>query len=96
LGGEISGPALDADLSILNWTQLFNDETANFSVGRLAFDAYLDAFAFQTISRGFLIIDPANNPTEDRVWMLGLRVGWPGFIFRRKSNPGCVLVAELA
>ena len=83
MGGEISGPALDSafayspafdtDLSVLNWTLLFNDETAGFALGRLAFDAYLDAFAFQTISRGFLIIDPANNLSEDQVWVLGLR-----------------------
>jgi porin len=47
-------PAFDTDLSVLNWTQLFNDQTAGFAVGRLAFDAYLDAFAFQTFSRGFI------------------------------------------
>lgn len=33
---------------------MFNDQTAGFAVGRLAFDAYLDAFAFQTFSRGFV------------------------------------------
>jgi len=64
LGGETGAAALntgfayspdfDADLSVLNWTQLFNEKKAGFAVGRLAFDAYLDAFPFQTFSRGFI------------------------------------------
>ena len=53
----------DTDLSVFNWTQLFNDETAGVAVGRLAFDVYLDAFAFQTFSRGFLNRAFVVNPT---------------------------------
>lgn len=73
LSGEIGAAALnsgfgynpnfDWDLSVLNWTQLFNDQTAGFAVGRLAFDAYLDAFPFQTFSRGFINRSFVLNPT---------------------------------
>ena len=53
----------DLDLSIINWTQLFNNKTAGFSIGRQAYDVYLDAFPFQTISKGFInksfVINPA-------------------------------------
>lgn len=53
----------DFDLSVINWTQHFNDDTASFTIGRLAYDVYLDAFPFQTISKGFInksfIINPA-------------------------------------
>ena len=64
LGGEAGAAALntgfayssdfDTDLAVLNWTQLFNEQKAGFAFGRLAFDAYLDAFPFQTFSRGFI------------------------------------------
>ena len=56
-------PNFDLDLSVFNWTQLFNDQTAGFAVGRLAFDAYLDAFPFQTFSKGFLNRSFVLNPT---------------------------------
>jgi hypothetical protein len=53
----------DLDLAVLNWTQGFRDETIGVAVGRLAFDVYLDAMPFQTVSRGFLnrsfILNPA-------------------------------------
>jgi len=73
LGNEIGAAALNSgfgysgsfttDLTVLNWTQGFNDNTAGFAVGRLAFDVYLDAFAFQTFSRGFLNRAFVVNPT---------------------------------
>jgi len=57
----------DTDISVLNWTQTFNNQTAGFAVGRLAFDAYLDAYAFQTPTRGFLnrsfVVNPAATTT---------------------------------
>jgi len=46
--------SFDTDLSVLNWTQSFMDDRVGLAVGRLAFDAYLDGFPFQTFSRGFL------------------------------------------
>lgn len=63
LGSQISGgfntgfgysDNFSTDLAVLNWTQGFNGNKAGIAVGRLAFDAYLDAFAFQTFSRGFI------------------------------------------
>ena len=52
--GFAYAPTFDTDLSVLNWTQLFNEQRLGFTIGRLAFDAYLDAFPFQTFSRGFI------------------------------------------
>ena len=76
LGGGIAGTLnpgfgysenFDTDLSVLNWTQGFNGNRAGVAAGRLAFDAYLDAFAFQTFSRGFLnrafILSPTMGTT---------------------------------
>jgi porin len=53
----------DTDLSVLNWTQGFNAGKAGYAVGRLAFDVYLDAFPFQTFSRGYLNRSFILNPT---------------------------------
>ena len=53
----------DIDLAVLNWTQGFANGRAGYAVGRLAFDAYLDAFPFQTFSRGFLNRSFILNPT---------------------------------
>jgi porin len=44
-------------------TQIFADGRAGYAVGRLAFDVYLDAFPFQTFSRGFLNRSFVLNPT---------------------------------
>ena len=76
LGGRITGTQnpdfgysenFDTDLPVLNWTQGFNGNKAGVAAGRLAFDAYLDAFAFQTFSRGFLnrafILSPTMGTT---------------------------------
>jgi porin len=53
----------DLDIPIVNWTQIFADGRAGYAVGRLAFDVYLDAFPFQTFSRGFLNRSFILNPT---------------------------------
>ena len=55
--------SFDIDLAVLNWTQGFANGRAGYAVGRLAFDAYLDAFPFQTFSRGFLNRSFVLNPT---------------------------------
>ena len=51
------------DLAVINWTQTFNNGKAGYAVGRLAFDVYLDAFPFQTLSRGYLNRSFILNPT---------------------------------
>ena len=53
----------DIDLAVINWTQGFANGRAGYAVGRLAFDVYLDAFPFQTFSRGFLNRSFILNPT---------------------------------
>jgi porin len=53
----------DLDIPIINWTQAFANGRAGYAVGRLAFDVYLDAFPFQTFSRGFLNRSFILNPT---------------------------------
>ena len=57
------GNNFDTDLAVLNWTQLLNNGRAGVVAGRLAFDAYLDAFAFQSPYRGFLNRSFIFNPT---------------------------------
>ena len=42
------------DLNVVNYTQGFNDGRSGFAVGRLAFDVYLDANAFQGVNGGFM------------------------------------------
>jgi porin len=61
--GFAYSPNFDWDLSVFNWTQVFNEQTAGFALGRLAFDVYLDAFPFQTFSRGFINRSFVLNPT---------------------------------
>jgi len=73
LGGNIGAAALNTgfgysdnfstDVSVFNWTQVLFDKRAGFAVGRLAFDVYLDAFMFQTFSRGFFNRAFLVNPT---------------------------------
>jgi porin len=53
----------DLDIPIVNWTQIFANGRAGYAVGRLAFDVYLDAFPFQTFSRGFMNRSFILNPT---------------------------------
>ena len=73
-------PAFDTDLAVLNWTQLFNDKTAGIAVGRLAFDAYLDAFPFQTFSRGFLNRGFLLSPTMGTTGIGALGAVAKGFV----------------
>jgi porin len=73
LGGAIGTAALapgfaysenfDLDIPVLSYVQGFNNGRAGFAVGRLAFDAYLDAFPFQTLSKGFINRSFILNPT---------------------------------
>jgi len=53
----------ELDLSVINWTQGFANGKAGYAAGRLAFDVYLDAFPFQTFSRGFINRSFILNPT---------------------------------
>lgn len=64
LRGEIGAVATDPGFaysddfgtafSVLGWQQLFAKKRAAFAIGLLDFSAYIDAFYYQTISRGFL------------------------------------------
>ena len=90
LGGEIGLAALNSgfayshnfktDISVLNWTQLFADQRAGVAVGRLDFAAYLDAFAFQTFSRGFLNRSFVVNPTLGTTGIGALGAVMKGFV----------------
>jgi porin len=55
------------DFSVLAWQQFFAGKRAAFAVGLLDFSAYVDAFYYQTIARGFLnrsfILSPTLAPT---------------------------------
>jgi len=53
----------ELDLAVINWTQGFANGRAGYAVGRLGFDAYLDAFPFQSSSRGFINRSFVLNPT---------------------------------
>ncbi len=70
----------DTDLAVINWTQRFNDGRSAFAVGRLAFDAYLDAFPFQTFSRGFINRSFLVNPTLATTGIGALGVVAKGFV----------------
>lgn len=68
------------DLSVLNWTQGFANNTVGIAIGRLAFDAYLDAFAFQTFSRGFINRAFILNPTMGTTGIGALGVVSKGYV----------------
>ena len=70
----------DFDLAIINWTQGFNDKTAGFVAGRLGFDVYLDAFPFQTFSRGFINRAFILNPTMGTTGIGALGAVVKGFV----------------
>ena len=53
----------DLDIPVISWVQHFAGGRAGFAVGRLAFDAYLDAFPFQTLSKGSINRSSILNPT---------------------------------
>ena len=90
LSGDVGAAALNTgfgysdnfstDLSVLNWTQTFLDHRAGFAVGRLAFDVYLDAFMFQTFSRGFLNRAFLVNPTMGTTGIGALGAAAKGFV----------------
>ena len=78
--GFAYSPHFDWDLSVFNWTQVFNDKTAGFTAGRLAFDVYLDAFAFQTFSKGFINRSFVVNPTLATTGIGALGAVTKGFV----------------
>lgn len=90
LGGEAGAAALNTgfgyshnfstDIPVLNWTQTFSDRRAGFAVGRLAFDVYLDAFMFQTFSKGFLNRSFVVNPTLGTTGIGALGAVAKGFV----------------
>lgn len=90
LGGAVGVAALapgfaysdnfDLDLAIINWTQGFSDGTAGFAVGRLGFDVYLDAFPFQTFSKGFINRSFILNPTMPTTGIGALGAVVKGFV----------------
>ena len=53
----------DLDIPVFSWVQHFAGGRAGFAVGRLAFDVYLDAFPFQTLSKGSINRSSILNPT---------------------------------
>ena len=77
--GVVYSP-FDLDLSVFNWTQHFNNKTTSFSIGRLAYDLYLDASPFQSISRGFLNRAIVLNPAVATTGIGALGVVAKGYI----------------
>ena len=90
LGAEISSSASNSaflyspnfrtDLSVINYTQRFANGTAGFAVGRLAFDAYLDPYAFQSVSSGFNNRAFVVNPTMGTTGIGALGAVMKGFV----------------
>ncbi len=89
LGGQIAAALnsgfgysdnFDTDISVFNWTQNFAENRAGLAIGRLAFDAYLDAFPFQTFSRGFLNRAFLVNPTLGTTGIGALGIVGKGFV----------------
>lgn len=74
------GNDFDIDLAVINWAQIFGNGRAGFVAGRLAFDAYLDAFAFQSPYRGFLNRSFIFNPTVATTGAGALGTVLKGFI----------------
>ena len=70
----------DTDVSVLSWKQTFNKNTGGLDIGRLAFDVYLDAFAFQTFSRGFINRSLVLNPTMGTTGIGALGAVVKGFV----------------
>lgn len=68
------------DLAVINWTQTFNKNSAGFAVGRMVFDVYMDAFPFQTFSRGFHNRAFILNPTLATTGVGALGAVAKGFI----------------
>ncbi len=55
--------SFEFDIPVLSWVQHFAGGRAGYAIGRLAFDAYLDAFPFQTLSKGSINRSSILNPT---------------------------------
>lgn len=72
--------SFDLDISVLNWTQLFNDKRAGLAIGRLAFDVYLDPYPFQTFSRAYLNRAFILNPTVGTTGIGALGAVAKGFV----------------
>ena len=53
----------DLDIPVISWVQHLSVGKSGLAVGRLAFDAYLDAFPFQTLSKGAINRSSILNPT---------------------------------
>jgi len=68
------------DLSVLAWTQHFRNDRAGLTIGRLAYDVYLDAIAFQSVSRGFLNRSFILNPTVGATGVGALGFVSKGFV----------------
>ena len=80
--GFLYTPNFRTDLSVLNYTQRFAIGTAGIAVGRLAFDAYLDPYAFQSISKGFNNRAFIVNPTIGTTGIGALGAVMKGFYYR--------------
>jgi porin len=70
----------DLDIPVVSWVQHFSNGTSGFAVGRLAFDAYLDAFPFQTLSKGSINRSSILNPTIPTTGLGALGVVVKGFL----------------
>ena len=68
------------DIPVLSWIQHFANGRAAYDVGRLAFDVYLDAFPFQTLSKGFINRSSIYNPTMPTTGLGALGGVVKGFI----------------
>jgi len=70
----------DFDIPVLSWVQHFGNGRAGYAVGRLAFDAYLDAFPFQTLSKGAINRSSILNPTMPTTGLGALGAVVKGFV----------------
>ena len=70
----------DLDIPVVSWVQHFSDGTAGFAAGRLAFDAYLDAFPFQTLAKGSINRSSILNPTLPTTGLGALGAVVKGFL----------------
>lgn len=70
----------DLDLAVINWTQSFNRNRGAVAIGRLAFDAYMDPYPFQTFSGPFLNRAFVLNPTIATTGIGALGTAAKGFV----------------
>ena len=70
----------DFDIPVIAWVQHFANGRAGYTVGRLAFDAYLDAFPFQTLSKGHLNRSSILNTTLPTTGLGALGAVVKGFV----------------